>query len=285
MSAALHLAETLVGRYPACTVHTRRGVVTYREAGAGSAVILLHGIGSQSGSWVFQLDGLAADFHLVAWDAPGYGGSDKLTGTAPDAGDYAETLAAFLDALRLARVTLVASSLGALIAGAFADRWPQAVAGLVLLNPAGGYARAPAAVREEKLTARLDRLARLGPLGMAQAPSPGMLSDAASEQAHALAAWSTAQIRPDGYRQAAHMLAGGRLVEGAARFAGPVAVVAGSVDTVTPPAACEAIARAFPCATFQLLPGIGHLSYLDAPTTVNDLVAAFARAQFQRAVT
>lgn len=280
----LRLADPLVAACPPATRRAGGGIVSYREAGTGPALVLLHGIGNQSGSWVRQLEALGGRFRTVAWDAPGYGESDRLPAESPTAADYAGTLAELLDALGIARAVLVGSSLGALIATAFAASRPERTAGLLLLNPAGGYGLADPQEREERLATRLERLARLGPDGMALEPSPGMLSPMASAEARALAAWSTARIRPDGYAQAARMLAHGRLVEDAARYAGRVLVVAGSVDTITPPAGCERIARAFPRADYRLLDGPGHLSYLDAPAVVNDIIAGFA-ASCARGVT
>ena len=251
-------------------------MVTFRQAGVGPALVLLHGIGNQSGAWVLQLDALAAQFHVIAWDAPGYGESAALQAQSPAADDYAGSLAALLDALEVSRAVLVGSSLGALIAGAFAARWPERVAGLILLNPAAGYGAAEPAERESKLVARLARLETLGPAGMAREHSPGMLSAAATTQARSLAAWGTARIRPDGYAQAARMLASGRLSEDAARYSGPVLVLAGSADSITPAAGCERIANAFPRGSFRLLQGAAHLSYLDAPAVVNAMLAEFA---------
>jgi pimeloyl-ACP methyl ester carboxylesterase len=285
MELDLAPVDALVARYPLAKRMAGHGLISYRAAGTGPALVLLHGIGSQSGSWLRQLDALGARFRVLAWDAPGYGESDPLPAAAPSADDYAVSLAAFLDALGVRRAVLVGSSLGALVAGAFAARSPQRADGLVLLNPAGGYGGASAEEREEKLAARLDRLARLGPEGMAAELPPGMLSPGASAEARALAAWSTASLRPDGYTQAARMLARGRLLEDAAHYPGPVLVVAATADTITPPAACERIARAFPRGQFQLLEGPGHLSYLDAPATVNDLIAAFAAKGVQEAAT
>jgi pimeloyl-ACP methyl ester carboxylesterase len=272
----LRLADDLVAANPLLRRKTARGVVSYREAGTGPVLCLLHGIGNQSGSWVRQLEALAPCFRTIAWDAPGYGESDRLEPESPSAADYGSAFAAFLDALGIERVVLVASSLGALIAGAFAARRAERAAGLLLLNPAGGYGLADPKEREERLATRLERLARLGPDGMARELAPGMLSVAASAEARALAAWSTARIRPDGYTQAARMLGNGRLVEDAARYAGPVLVVAATADTITPPAGCERIAHAFPRGVFRLLEGPAHLSYLDAPAIVNALIADFA---------
>jgi pimeloyl-ACP methyl ester carboxylesterase len=279
----LRLADALVAAHPLVTRRAGSGIVAYREAGAGAALCLLHGIGNQSGSWTRQLTALGTRFRTIAWDAPGYGGSDRLATETPTAADYADALAALLDALGIARAVVVGSSFGALVAAAFAANRPERTAGLLLLNPAGGYGLADASEREERLATRLERLARLGPEGMAMEPSPGMLSSAASDEARALAAWSTARIRPDGYIQAARTLADGWLLEDAARYSGPVLVIAGSADTITPPASCERIARAFPRATYRLLDGLGHLSYLDAPATVNALIADFAASSLQGA--
>ena len=43
--------------------------ISYRETGAGQALVLLHGIGSSSAGWLCQLESLAG-YRLIAWDAP-----------------------------------------------------------------------------------------------------------------------------------------------------------------------------------------------------------------------
>lgn len=263
-----------IARFPLRTVSNCGRSIAYREAGSGPAVVLLHGIGNQSGSWVQQLETLADHHRLIAWDAPGYGGSDDLPAPAPSAADYAGSLAALLDALRIERATLVASSLGCVTAAAFAARHPERVERLVLLNAAGGHGALPAAEREEKLAARLAMLERLGPSGMAANPSPGMLSAHASPTARALAAWSTARLRPAGYAQAARMLSTGHIAQDAARYPGPVRVIGASADTITPPAACRAIAAAFAHGQYVELPGVGHLAYIEDPRGANAAIAA-----------
>jgi pimeloyl-ACP methyl ester carboxylesterase len=277
MSVDFALAERLLAAYPTQKVSTRRGIVSYREAGAGPALCLLHGISSQSGSWVHQLDALAPRFRAVAWDAPGYGDSDRLSENAPATSEYADSLAGLLDALGIERTLLVGSSFGALIAGAFAAARPDRAVGLVLLSPAGGYGTADPSEREAKLAGRLQRLARLGPQGLAQELPAGMLSRRASAEARALAAWSTARIRPDGYSQAARTLALGRLIEDAQSYPGPVLVVAGTEDKITPAAGSEQIARAFQRGSFRLIENAGHLCLLDAPAVISSAIADMAQ--------
>ena len=142
-----------------------RGTVSYREAGAGPAVGLLHGIGNQSGSWMRQLAALAPRFRTIAWDAPGYGGSDRLAARVAHRRRLRRSLGAFLDSLEIERRCWWAARSARSMAGAFAASRPERVAGLVLLNPAGGYGLADPKEREERLATRLERLATARPRG------------------------------------------------------------------------------------------------------------------------
>lgn len=54
--------------------------ISCREAGGNhlAAVVLLHGVGSGAMSWSAQLDSFSRRYHVLAWDAPGYGESEAL---------------------------------------------------------------------------------------------------------------------------------------------------------------------------------------------------------------
>src|SRR5437762_7951854 len=138
--------------------------ISYRETGAGQALVLLHGIGSSSAGWLCQLESLAG-YRLIAWDAPGYGESEFLSAATPRPADHAQALHEFLDRLLLKDVVLVGNSLGCLMASAYAAARPERVRSMVLLGPAGGYGDWPAAEREAKLAERLAQIDELGPAG------------------------------------------------------------------------------------------------------------------------
>jgi pimeloyl-ACP methyl ester carboxylesterase len=254
-------------------VETASGAVSYRQSGHGSALVLLHGIGSASGSWLHQLEGLTAQLHVLAWDAPGYGQSTHLVAAQPQATDYAQRLWEWLDTLplNLARLTLVGHSLGALMAAAAAGQRPDRVGRLVLLSPALGYGMAPAPVREAKRNDRLALLERLGPAGMARERGAVMLSAQAKPEQISHVQHLMAAIDPKGYTQATHMLANEDLRRLLASVRCPVEVACGSADTITPPSACEALARDFgvPCAS---LGPVGHACAIEAPDAVNALL-------------
>ncbi len=254
--------------------------VAYRRAGqvaAGAGVlreplVLLHGIGSASASWVAQLAGLPPVSSVLAWDAPGYGGSEALRPAEPQARDYAERVWAWLDALHVAGpVTLVGHSLGALMAAAAARLAPQRVSRLVLLAPAQGYARAEPGLRQSKLADRLAWLQNLGPQGLAEKRGAAMLSAAASPAMVAFTKQVMAGIDPAGYTQAAHMLSGGDLLADLKALQHPVLVASGSADTVTPPAGCRSLAQAAGASYLSLGP-VGHACALEAAALVNSLL-------------
>lgn len=259
---------------PAAAAMTAAVTATVTAASAPPLpLVLLHGIGSASASWLWQLQHFGRERLVLAWDAPGYGSSTPLAMDAPQAGDYAGALEQLLDALGIGPFVLVGHSLGALMAAAFAARHPHQVQRLVLLSPAAGYGLATAAQREEKLQARLALMQRLGPAGLAAQRSGNLLSDAAGAEARALVRWNMAQLDAHGHAQAARMLASGRLIEDVARYPGPLLVACGSADTVTPEPGCRAIAAAALQGEYRSLPGLGHACYAEDPATVNALLA------------
>ena len=246
--------------------------ISYRESGTGPALVLLHGIGSSSASWLFQLESLAG-YRLIAWDAPGYGGSAFLSVAQPQPADYAQALHEFLERLLLKDVVLVGNSLGCLMAAAYAAAHPERVRSMVLLGPAGGYADLPD--REAKLTERLRQLDNLGPEGLAEERSPTLVAKSSPPIALELVRWSQRRVHPEGYRQAIHCLAQGRLAADARRYGKRVLVACGSEDVITPEASCKAIARAFPRGEYRTLAGVGHAPHVEAPEKINDLIASF----------
>lgn len=278
LAAPRHRA--LLARFTARRCELPRGrVLGYREAGthAGAVpLVLLHGIGSGAASWVQQLEALSGSRRVLAWDAPGYGESTPVDAMSPFAADYAAVLCAWLDALGVSRCVLVGHSLGAIIAGAFAAAHASRVAGLLLLSPASGYGAADPDVRVSKREQRLAALAGLGPAGLAAQRSNNMLSPRADDDARAWVRWNMARVLPRGYAQATHLLANADLAADLTGAPGRVAVAVGAADAITPPSACEPIARAAQV-TLQIVPHVGHAGYVEAPAVYSELIDTFCR--------
>ena len=274
-------------------VDTALGTVQYRHAGAPvpqTSHVLLHGIGSGSGSWLMQLQAAAhptdhptahlpahRPAHLnvpspagvLAWEAPGYGASTPLEQPQPLASDYAVRLWAWLDALGVTHpITLVGHSLGALMAASAAAAQPSRVARLVLLAPAQGYGHSDAALRIQKRDDRLHALHTLGPQGMASKRGVAMLSPHASAEQLALVQHIMAQVHPAGYTQATHMLSQGDLASDLRRSSVSLTIASGRADGITPMAGCQDLAARLGV-PWHDLGDVGHACALEGADAVN----------------
>src|SRR5688572_30453956 len=210
---------------------------TYLEAGAGAPLVLLHGVGSGARSWKHQLSGLSKDFRVIAWDAPGYGGSSALAAPEPSAEGYANALCKFLEALGVDKLHLVGNSLGCVMAARFARIYPQRILSLTLSSIATGHAHLPTAERERLRAMRLDDLAALGPKGMAEKRGPRLVGPNADADAVRTVVETMGMIRPDGYTQAVKMLSNADTRADVREFADDLKVqfVYGDADVITPP--------------------------------------------------
>jgi 2-hydroxy-6-oxonona-2,4-dienedioate hydrolase/4,5:9,10-diseco-3-hydroxy-5,9,17-trioxoandrosta-1(10),2-diene-4-oate hydrolase len=131
---APHIASRFV-EFNGLTIH-------YDEAGAGPALIFLHGGGpGSSGLNTFSrnLAAFADLCRVIAIDLPGYGQSSKLRISEPLWGYYAKVVAGFIDALKLGKAHLIGNSMGGAVSLKTALDFPQKVDRLVLASPVGGY--------------------------------------------------------------------------------------------------------------------------------------------------
>jgi pimeloyl-ACP methyl ester carboxylesterase len=99
------------------------------------AVVLDAGLADQLGKLGLLQERIARVTRVVTYNRAGYGRSEP--GPLPrDAGSEAEELKALLDAASVkGPYVMVGHSLGALITQVFASRYPESVAGMVLLDP------------------------------------------------------------------------------------------------------------------------------------------------------
>lgn len=105
------------------------GRVAYDRAGEGPAVVLSHSSLVDRGMWRSQLNALAGDYDVVAFDRLGYGQSSD----APAQVRHGEDLLRVLDALDLERAALVGSSMGGGYSVDAALLAPDRVSALVLI--------------------------------------------------------------------------------------------------------------------------------------------------------
>ncbi len=108
--------------------------IAYGEKGTGKPLFLLHGISSWSYNWRYLIQPLSKYFRVICFDAKGFGFSEKPLHRQETTGHQVIELQRVITALCNEPVAIVAESLGALTALAFAEEYPELVSGLVVIN-------------------------------------------------------------------------------------------------------------------------------------------------------
>jgi pimeloyl-ACP methyl ester carboxylesterase len=113
--------------------------IAYERAGSGPPVVLAHGfVGDGRATWSSQIDTLAEELTVVAWDAPGAGESaDPPQGFGM--ADYADCLAAFMHMLRIEPAHLVGLSFGGALVLATFHRHRSLASSLTLVSGYAGW--------------------------------------------------------------------------------------------------------------------------------------------------
>ena len=110
--------------------------MTYRTAGRGPVLVLLHGIANSSQTWEHVAPLLSERFTLIAPDLLGHGESATPRGDY-SLGAHATGVRDLLTALGHERVTVIGHSLGGGIAMQFAYQFPERSERLVLVSSGG----------------------------------------------------------------------------------------------------------------------------------------------------
>jgi pimeloyl-ACP methyl ester carboxylesterase len=252
--------------------------IAYERAGRGPPLVLLHGfVGDGRGTWRHQLDELSDEFTVVTWDAPGSGRSSDV----PESfrmPDYADCLAGFVDRLGLGRAHVAGLSFGGALALQLYDRHPKIPMTLTL---AGGYAGWAGSLPTDEVEERLRKslaAADLPPDAFVRTMLPSMFSKAAPPEQVAEFAASVSEFRPSGFRAMARSSAEADLREVLPRIDVPTLLLYGDGDVRAPLNVAEHLQAMIPMSRLVVMPGVGHVSSVEAPERFNAELRSFLRS-------
>ena len=262
--------------------------MTYRTAGSGPVLLLLHGITNSSETWERAADALADRFTIVAPDLLGHGNSATPRGDY-SLGAHASGVRDLLSALDIDRVTVVGHSLGGGIAMQFAYQFPERCERLVLVSSGGLGREVHLLLRAAALpgadwvlpvltsrgvrgvgngiTAAL-RLGRIAPKGDLGVLASGFSSLQTSGSRQAFLHTVRSVIDTGGQRVSAN----DRLHLAAVL---PTLIVWGEKDSIIPPSHGEAAHEAMPGSRLEIFPEAGHMPHHHDPERFAAIMADF----------
>ena len=243
--------------------------VTQRGNGA-LALVFLHYYGGSSRTWDGVANALSEHYRIVATDHRGWGKSE-----APVDGyrlaDLAADAEGVIKALGLQRYVIVGHSMGGKVAQLIASRRPSGLEGLVLVAPSPP---SPTLVSDEQramLTGAyqsresvefvLDHVLTAKPLDAARREQ--VVEDSLRGAPQAKAAWPNVAMGED-------------ITAEVEAIDVPTIVISGELDQVDPVTTLRSeLLPRIPQATMHILPGTGHLSPLEAPVELAEVIARF----------
>lgn len=251
--------------------------IAFERRGTGPPMVLLHGFVGDSREWRRQIDDLSDEFTVVAWDAPGSGRSSDPPETFRLA-DYADCLAMFIDALGLARPHVVGLSFGGALALELYRRHPTIPRSLVLASAYAGWA---GSLPDEIIAQRLEQTLQAAdwpPDQRVRSMIPTMFSG--SPPAEPVEAFKEImlEIHPAGLRAMARSLAEADLRDILPRITVPTLLLYGDEDVRAPLTVAQDLHAKIPASRLAVMPGVGHMSSVEAAERFNTEVRRFLRS-------
>jgi len=248
--------------------------IAYRRAGSGPPLVLLHGAWSDGREWRRQLEELSDEFTVIAWDAPGCGGSWDPPDEFPLAA-YADVVAGFVDAIGVVRPHVLGLSFGGGLALEVYRRHPSLPRSLVLASAYAGWA---GSLPREEVAARVRRVldeAARPPAEWAPGYLPGFFAGAVPQAARDEVLEIMLDVRPTGIRPMVKAFAAADLRDALATIAVPTLLLYGELDTRAPRAVAESLHAGIPGSELVMLADVGHVTNVEAPDAFNAVVRRF----------
>ena len=249
--------------------------IAYERVGEGPPLVFVHGAAGDSRMWQPQRAALADEFTVVAWDEPGAGRSSDVPADFRLA-DYADCLAALIEALALGPAHLAGLSWGGTLVLELYRRHPGRVATLILADTYAGW---KGSLPEEEVRARV-----AGARQMLAAPAeefdptlPGLFAGDPPADFVSLLEEIAAAVRPDTLRTQLSLMAEADQRDLLPRIAVPTLLIWGELDARSPLDVARQFEQAIPDTTLHVIPDVGHVSNLEAPERFNEAVREFCR--------
>jgi pimeloyl-ACP methyl ester carboxylesterase len=254
--------------------------IAYERAGEGPPLVLVHGAAVDGRMWRPQLAALADEFTVLAWDEPGAGRSSDVH---EDFGlpDYANCLAALIEAVALGPAHVAGLSWGGTVALELYRHHPALVATLILVDTYAGW---KGSLPEEEVHARVEGVSRMvaAPADEFDPTLPGLFAGDPPAEFVQLLERMAADVRPESLRVQLLVMAEADQRDLLPRVAVPTLLIWGELDARSPLSVARQFEHSIPDSKLVVIPGCGHVSNLERPEPFNEALREFCRAHSPR---
>lgn len=244
----------------------------YEDYGHGQPLLLVHGLGSSTNDWEYQIPALSQHYRVLALDVRGHGRSDKPR-EAYQISDFADDAAALIEHLQLPPVHLVGISMGGMIGFQLGVDCPHLLRSLTIVNSAPEVkARTPGEWLEVAKRWTLSRLLSLESIAKAL----GRLLFPKPEQTELRRKVEERWPRNDkrAYLASLDAIIGWSVREHLANITCPTLVITADRDYTPVERKREYVAQ-MPNARLLVIENSRHATPMDQPKRFNDALLAF----------
>jgi 3-oxoadipate enol-lactonase len=250
--------------------------IAYQRTGRHDSrrYVLIHSLAMDGSVWNEVGSILAESGEVVALDCRSHGRSSRMPGPyTPEL--FADDIAALFDHLGYTDAIVAGCSMGGCVAQAFAAKYPDRVSALALIDTTAWYgADAPEEWRKRAATAKRDGLASMAPFQTTRWFGDKFRAENAERVTAAMGVFIANDI--DCYVSTCEMLGDADLRGALSSYKMPVAIAVGEEDYATPVASAQAMADAIKGATLTVLPNARHLTPIECPQQISDLILGLA---------
>jgi len=244
----------------------------YEEHGSGQPLIFIHGLGSSTLDWEFQVPEFSKSYRVITFDLRGHGQSDK------PAGPYhismmAADLAGLFQALSIPSAHLVGISLGGAVAFQFALDYPASIKTLTIVNSGPSMGGTPEETQQE-IERRVGIVKQLGMRAMGEALSPTLFPNPEQAALRETFVKRWAENDPRAYIEATRSVLGWNVTDKLEKIKCPTLILAADQD-YTPVATKEAYVKLIPQARLVVISEAHHATSLEQPKKFNAALREF----------
>lgn len=252
--------------------------LAYLKFGAGTPIVLVHGVGLRAEAWLNQVAELSQHHTVYAVDMPGHGESDLLDEESAGLNEYVDAIATWIEAEIKEPVIMMGHSMGSMIALNFGIRYKAICTGIAALNSV--YRRTPQAEQAvqqraqdmvknpamDKVTTPINRWFNQDPEGfekqMADLCEQWLLAAPTAGYARAYQIFSQNDGPEDAELAALEM---------------PVIFITGDGDSNSSGTMSERMAALCPNGRYAVIENSRHMVPMTHPDEINQLLAEFIK--------